>query len=71
MKYERSEALEKFLDDEIARFGKEEKETKEPSNDHLQEIEAVVMEEIKDLESRFDTLSEDDKEYLEWLKADE
>lgn len=68
MKYERSEALEKFLNDEIASFeGQEEKSVSNNSEDFKNAITA----EIEELESRFDALSEDDKEYLEWLKADE
>lgn len=67
MKYKRSEALEKLLDDEIARFEEQEKE----SSDRSKDFKNAIIAEIKDLESRFDTLSEEDKEYLVWLKADE
>lgn len=68
MKYERSEALEKFLDNEIASFEGQEGQS---VSDNSEDFKNAITAEIKDLESRFDTLAEDDKEYLEWLKADE
>lgn len=76
MKVLRSEKLENFLDCEISRIEKEEAEEKaaelemqKAKEAKKQECEKVVLETIQDLENRFDELTDDDKEYLEWLKA--
>lgn len=70
MKYKRSKTLEKFLDDEIARFEREEQEANKPANGNDDEFQKIILEEIAELESRCDSLNEDDKEYLEWLKQE-
>lgn len=68
MEFKRSEKLEKFLDNEILRFENEEDIEQEKGKSEDSEYENIIAEEIAKLESRFDTLDEDDKEYLEWLK---
>lgn len=76
MKILRSEKLENFLDCEISRIEKEEAEEKalefevqKAKQVQKQEYEKVVLETMQDLENRFGELTDDDKEYLEWLKA--
>lgn len=68
MEFKRSEKLEKFLDNEILRFENEEDIEQEKEKSEDSEYENIIAEEIAKFESRFDTLDEDDKEYLEWLK---
>lgn len=75
MKVLRTEKLENFLDCEISRIEKEEAdekaaelERKKAEESQKQEYEKFMIETIKELENRFDSLSDEDKEYLEWLK---
>lgn len=71
----RSEKLENFLDCEILRIEKEEAEKaaeleRQKAEDvQKQEYKKFMLETIKNLENRFDSLVDEDKEYLEWLKS--
>lgn len=77
MKYTKSKALQTLLDEEIERFeqeeteeSKEKQERERKKQQEAAEYEKIIADEIADLESRFDELNEDYKEYLDWLKGE-
>ena len=65
-----SKRLSDFLDKELEEMEKE-NFSNERTEKHLEEFDKIIAEEIEELENNIDNLTEEEREYLEWLKSED
>lgn len=70
--YKMSKRLNDFLDKALEEAEEQEKYwTDERIEKHSEDFQKIVLEEITELEKNIDNLSNEEKEYLKWLKKED